>query len=112
MQTRMSPALWQPIYILCIGAGQARVVTQAFVGEPVVGDRPDCKRSPYVIRIVTEDLMSHTTDKQGAAPVAVHYAICPAEGATSMIEYVTKHEEEQKLFSATVTGDWCKLTRT
>ena len=33
-----------------------RVATYSFVGEPAFGDRPDTKSTPFVLRMVTEDL--------------------------------------------------------
>ena len=35
-----SPALYQPRFVVVCGGGQLRVVTYAFAGDPIGGDRP------------------------------------------------------------------------
>ena len=45
---------------------QVRVATYAFAGSPVRGDRPDTKHSPYILRLLSEDLLSVARTATGA----------------------------------------------
>jgi len=103
MKAQLAPALWQPIFLICIGSGQVRVITCAFVGEPVTGDRPDCKCTPYILRLATSDLMA---EAKGAKrdTTSVRCLAVQSEGAQSILEYLTTIEDQ--LFAATVSGRW------
>lgn len=92
------PALWQPLYTICIGAGQVRVVTFAFVGGPVHGDRPDTKCTPFILRLVSSDL----TSVAGDALVA-NYECQATEAETSLDHLVS---QESTLFDSLDSGDW------
>merc|ERR1712062_57462 len=99
-------ALWQPIYVVCIGAQQVRVVTVAFVGEPVAGDRPDSKRTPYILRLITNDLVSVPNCEDPAlAASTVHYECQHASAeAECALEYFVL--QEPQLLAAMQKGDW------
>jgi len=56
LQEKLPPALWQPTFVICISRSQVRVVTFAFVGEPAAGDRPENKRTPFMLRMLTDNI--------------------------------------------------------
>jgi len=108
MRHSLSPALWQPSFVICVGSGQVRVVTLAFVGDPVSGDRPSSKSTPFVLRLVTPDLVPVPTDSHSAG--LVHYCIQNAlEGAETVTMQLAELAEE--LFSASALGDWTSITK-
>lgn len=99
----LPPALWQPSFCICVGKGQVRVVTLAFVGEPVSGDRPSCKRTPFVLQLTTDDL----TQRQ---PAMSKYSVQPAiEGDSSILEHWQTFE--QAIVDVVEDGSWsvCEL---
>mmetsp|Transcript_107684 Transcript_107684/g.186395 ORF Transcript_107684/g.186395 Transcript_107684/m.186395 type:complete len:220 (+) Transcript_107684:3-662(+) len=113
VQTGMPPGMWQPMYIIGIGSAQIRVVTFAFIGGPAIGDRPDTKRTPFVLRLTTSDLMhaastaANGADQPKTSPA--WYTVEPtASNAHLILEHVTDLEEE--LFRAIQTGDWGLLS--
>eukprot|EP00927_Polykrikos_kofoidii_P043528 TRINITY_DN37595_c0_g1_i1.p1 TRINITY_DN37595_c0_g1~~TRINITY_DN37595_c0_g1_i1.p1 ORF type:complete len:447 (+),score=48.42 TRINITY_DN37595_c0_g1_i1:57-1397(+) len=106
LQEGLSPAMWQPLFIVCVGSGQLRVVTCSFIGEPVMGDRPDCKHTPFVLRMVTDDLYSMAVEAQRTT-VGVRFAAEHAQGSRSTVEYVARLDAE--IFEALETGNWRKL---
>jgi hypothetical protein len=57
LYTKLPVSFHQPCYVILIGRGQVRVATYAFVGEPVSGDRPDRKHTPFMLKILTPDLL-------------------------------------------------------
>ena len=66
MEHGCMPQLFQNKYVVLIsgdgggsGSGDAtvRVLTYGFVGDPTGGDRPDTKHTPYVMRLLTENLL-------------------------------------------------------
>lgn len=111
-QAGLPHALWQPLFLVCVGSGQVRVLTLAFAGGPVVGDRPDSKRTPFVLRLATDDLVPAaalaTADAGVLAMASMRYVVEPAvEGSLFMLEHVVGLEEE--LFGAMDSGDWAPL---
>lgn len=131
MQRGLSPNLWQPIFAICIGDGQVRVLTFAFIGGPVSGDRPDRKRTPFCLRIATGDLVrvaaknaygQHRTaqarhSRAAAVPAAPRSAaatvnyVCEAvpETVQTTLDYIVRLEDE--LFSAIEDGLWSDFLR-
>lgn len=109
----LSPALWQPMFVVCIGCNQVRVLTFAFIGEPVVGDRPDCKRTPFALLLASQDLLHAATKAARGVPPPreeiVYYNACavPANARTQL-DVITFFEE--KLSEANRSGNWCVLT--
>lgn len=107
----LPPSLWQPCYTVCVGEGQVRVLTFAFVGEPVIGDRPDRKRTPFCLRIATGNLV------QAAAAAALgrrrreakvwYAAEATSESVQTTLDYIVGLEEE--LFGAVEHGHWRSL---
>jgi hypothetical protein len=108
MKHSISPTLWQPSFIVCIGNGQVRVLTLAFVGDPVSGDRPSSKSTPFVLRLVTPDLVPAPTDSHNPGPI--HYRIQNAlvDAETVAMQLADIAEE---LFTASETGDWTSITK-
>jgi len=47
----------QPRFVVVIGAESLRIATMGFVGEPLLGDRPSEKRTPFVVCLLTQNLM-------------------------------------------------------
>lgn len=112
LQNGLPPALWQPTFLLCVGGRQVRVMTFAFVGEPVGGDRPDGKYTPFVLRLVTEDLLPGAQKAAMGIPTPWRHSVkcvaeLAAEGATAMLGHIASFEED--VFSACATGDWTAL---
>lgn len=125
----LPPALWQPTFTLCIGDGQVRVLTFAFVGAPVTGDRPDRKRTPFCLRIATGDLV-----RAASRSVVLHRETCEArkkreplvpstprgnaasvwyaaeavrDDVNTTLDYIVSLEDE--LFGAIEDGSWSGL---
>jgi len=74
----------------------------------VSGDRPSSKSTPFVLRLVTPDLVPVPTDSYSAGPV--HYCIQKAlEGAETVTMQLAELAEE--LFSASILGDWTSITK-
>jgi len=108
MRHSLSPALWQPSFIICVGSGQVRVLTLAFVGDPVSGDRPSSKSTPFVLRLVTPDLVPAPADAHSPGPT--HYCIQNAlAGAETVAMQLADLAEE--LFTASATGEWTSITK-
>jgi len=134
MQGELPPTLWQPAFVVCIGCNQVRVVTFAFVGEPVAGDRPDRKYTPWVLRLVSGDLVADARPRAGGArnlaatasekgqppsspvvrpltraqrrtAIVVEYLTVPA---SEDVELITDHVEnvEEELFDVVEHGNW------
>ena len=91
----LDPVLYQPTFVVCIGGGQLRVLTFAFVGGPVSGDRPDRKRTPFAIRLATDDLVAlsrvEASDKVSKLRYAAH-AVDPA--VQTSLDMIVILEEE------------------
>jgi len=109
MQNKLPPALWQPLFAVCMGCGQVRVMTFAFVGQPVIGDRPDRKRTPRVLRLATADLVAASqlaiARKFDPATASVHHLVEPAdEHAQFILDHIVSLEDE--LFYALHSGYW------
>lgn len=112
MQSRWPPALWQPMYVVCVGCLQIRVLTFAFVGEPVSGDRPDNKYTPAVLRLTTDDLVAAAQlalrTKTRPDSATVHFA---AELTIGKAQHILDHVAglEDELFAAIEGGNWARF---
>merc|ERR1711971_861666 len=99
------------MFFICIGASQARVLTFAFVGNPVNGDRPDCKWTPSVLQLATSNLLQGSeanTTEAARNRMVVRYVVSMAELETrSILEYVV--ESEEALFETIDGGDWGRI---
>lgn len=102
MKHSISPALWQPTFVVCIGNDQIRVVTLAFIGGPVMGDRPSSKSTPFILRLVTDDLLAAGAQSDTRGPS--QYSVQPAPmSVATMALHVTELADE--LFVANATGE-------
>lgn len=97
------PALFQPTFLVCIGPGQVRVFTLAFVGELVSGDRPGSKCTPFILSIRSGNLAGGSVGAANAR-YAVQLAV---EGVTSALQYLDVLEPE--LRAALQDGGWATL---
>ncbi|CAE7226420.1 unnamed protein product [Symbiodinium microadriaticum] len=104
----LDPVLHQPTFVVCIGGGQLRVLTFAFVAGPVTGDRPDRKRTPFAIRLATDDLVALSRTKATEKISKLRYAAHAVDPAVqTSLDMIVMLEEE--LFHANEAGDWEKL---
>ena len=68
-----SPAMFQAKYVVWASRDassepELRVITYGFVGGPVRGPaRPDMKHTPFVLKLVTENLLSGSVDRSAVA---------------------------------------------
>lgn len=76
LYTKLPVSLHQPCYVLCLGHGQLRVATYAFVGEPVSGDRPDRKHTPFILKILTPDLLKGDSLPGKDDEIEFEYTVC------------------------------------
>lgn len=59
------PQLFQNKYVILVSGDEdaaVRVLTYGFVGDAIGGDRPDTKHTPYVLRMLTENLLHRHDD--------------------------------------------------
>lgn len=110
MSRGLPPNLWQPIFTICIGDGQVRILTFAFIGEPVTGDRPDRKRTPFCLQIATNDLVRVAEATVRGEPEAsqaarVWYsAEAVSESILNTLDFVVSIED--RLFKTIEQGTW------
>ena len=91
----LDPVLYQPTFVVCIGGGQLRVLTFAFVAGPVTGDRPDRKRTPFAIRLATEDLVALSRVKASEKVSNLRYAAHAVDPAVqTSLDMIVILEEE------------------
>jgi len=103
MTHSFSPALWQPTFVVCIGNDQVRVVTLAFIGDPVMGDRPSSKSTPFILRLVTDDLAAGA---QGHTRGPSQYSVQPAPmSVATIVLHVTELAGEFCVAKATGNRD-------
>ena len=62
------PALYQARFVLLVGGNplELRVCTATYVGGPVAGDQPQVMHTPFLLRMMTPNLLSAETDGDGA----------------------------------------------
>jgi len=103
MKHSFPPALWQPTFVVCIGNDQVRVVTLAFIGDPVMGDRPSSKSTPFILRLVTDDLAAGA---QGHTRGPSQYSVQPAPmSVATIVLHVTELAGEFCVAKATGNRD-------
>lgn len=100
LEHALPAALWQPIFTICLGRGQVKVLTLAFVGEPVAGDRPSCKRTPYMLKVLSDNL--YQVGSQPVQSVANYSAHLVPEDVLTTERYLA--QIEPKLFEAVDNG--------
>ena len=62
------PALYQARFVLLVGGTplELRVYTATYVGGPVAGDQPQVMHTPFLLRMLTPNLLTSETDEDGA----------------------------------------------
>jgi hypothetical protein len=62
------PALYQARFVLLVGGDpvQLRVCTATYVGGPVAGDQPQVMHTPYLLRMMTPNLLDPELERDGA----------------------------------------------
>jgi hypothetical protein len=76
----LPPALLQPRYSVLVGGGHVRVITYAFAGEPVLGERPDTKHSPYLLRMLSDNLFPSLPAAAPATLASLRHKMAAAFG--------------------------------
>ena len=103
MSNGASPAMFQNKYVLATGGlSGVRVVTYGFICSAMaqpLGDRPDRKYTPFVLRLVTEDLLA----VEPGAAVEVSYSVRPS---CQELCSDAMAQDTHRLKYATATGDW------
>lgn len=98
----LSPAIFQNKYIVVIASGQIRVITYGFVGEPVTGDRPDRKATPYCLIIISGDLTQIAPDACLSGMYAVRSTLHVDIDAVIAEDFA----DRQHLQACIQSGDW------
>ena len=61
VQMECIPQMFQNKYVILVSAAaqveSVRVLTYGFIGGPESGDRPDMKHTPFMLRLLTENLL-------------------------------------------------------
>eukprot|EP00440_Ansanella_granifera_P002539 gb/GFBE01002760.1/.p1 GENE.gb/GFBE01002760.1/~~gb/GFBE01002760.1/.p1 ORF type:complete len:250 (+),score=43.43 gb/GFBE01002760.1/:1-750(+) len=104
---QLMPTFFQPLFLVAVRVDsgnvcEARAATYGFVAEKhtqVVGDRPESKRTPFCVRLLSPDLMSNTVEKSWA----VEYSM--REIRTATIRQAVEADME-KLRKSLCTGRW------
>ena len=103
IQLKLPMALHQPKYVVILGQTQVRVATYTFIGGPVSGDRPDRKHTPFVLKMLSPNLLACDCPLEADATVTLQYA-CRAtnhQSTTAVIE-----EDAPVLALAVASGEW------
>ena len=90
LYTKLPVSLNQPRYVVCISKGQVRIAMYAYVGAPVQGNRPDRKHTPFVLKVLTPDLLKGDD--------------MPADLDDFEFEYTCRHTREVSIGSV-IAGD-------
>jgi hypothetical protein len=103
------PALMQPRYVVLVGHGHVRVATYAFAGSPVKGDRPDNKHSPYILRLLSPNLLpwgrAPSPEEQRQEPeLRGQHVLCYAARFTRLEHSALAVEEDTLALHAAVGG--------
>ena len=131
-----SPALYQPRFVVVCGGGQLRVVTYAFAGDPIGGDRPvschglqrqpllriptaavswtnmdppltkDTKFTSFVLRLVTGNLFSDESTSEPGT-LPMRYSISHTE-CRAIADVIAK--VRHRLTRGLATAFTCVLT--
>ena len=93
----VAPAMFQNKFVVLSGCGQVRVATYGFIGGPAVGDRPDRKATPFVLRMLSSNLL------EGFGTDSVDYAV--RRSAALLMDEVME-EDVQRMAAAVSSGDY------
>jgi len=117
LQQKLSPVLWQPAFVICVSRSQVRVLTFAFIGEPVTGDRPDRKCTPFILRLLTgnlapvgprtQQLPNESEIGVQISATAVHYMAEVVPASAIILDYILGMREQ--LCQLVRDDDWGQL---
>lgn len=97
-QHGLLPSVVQPKFVVLVSKQQVRVATYAFIGSPVCGDRPNRKWTPFLMRMVTCNLV------ELSSAVDISYAVSSSGSCRSVEERI---RAELGLIDAALTaGEW------
>lgn len=110
LHMQLMPTFLQPFFLVIVLGEplQARVATYGFVAEKphqVVGDRPESKRTPFCVRLLSPNLLS--TDQVDDYAWEVDYTV--REVRTSAIMQAVE-QDMSKVRVATSTARWDALS--
>ena len=97
VNNEVAPAMFQNKFVVLSGCGQVRVATYGFIGGPTVGDRPDRKATPFVLRMLSSNLL------EGFGHDSVEYAV--RRTAAPLMDEVMD-EDLDRMVAAVSTGDY------
>lgn len=101
------PALFQARFVLLAGGSplQLRVVTATYVGGPVAGDQPQVMHTPFVVRMMTPNLLEAEVDGDESTPVGGVLSYTTAFTCDPKTESLL--DKEMNWYTAAVSnGDW------
>merc|ERR1740117_2837146 len=105
---KLMPTFLQPGFVI-IALGeplQARVAIYGFVAErpqQVAGDRPESKRTPFCVRLLSPNLLEAAPESDGVTGWQVDYRVREVQASTIM---QAVELELPKLKEATAAGRW------
>eukprot|EP01047_Picozoa_sp_COSAG01_P063400 COSAG01_NODE_8210_length_2874_cov_1.873514_4_plen_378_part_00 len=105
------PAMFQNKFVLVAGSNTLRVATYGFVGEPVRGDRPDLKATPFVLRLLSPELLVETArgSTEGSGADTVEYAVRRSTAELISLEMRNDHARMLEVASTGEWGGWWQL---
>lgn len=111
LQMKLLPTFLQPFFLIVVMDSplEARAATYGFVAElpnQISGDRPDSKRTPFCVRLLSPDLLGDSScGKDGAADNCWEVQYSVREVNTTTI-FQAVEEEMQTLREATGVSNW------
>lgn len=105
-ENNIPPVLWQPTFVVCIGSAEVWLMTLAFVGEPVTGQRPEDKCTPFVLVLASSNLMPTALTSQEELAATTRYALRPALADATMQDHLLSLNTD--FFSCVKRGDWAR----
>eukprot|EP00929_Paragymnodinium_shiwhaense_P095481 TRINITY_DN56642_c0_g1_i2.p1 TRINITY_DN56642_c0_g1~~TRINITY_DN56642_c0_g1_i2.p1 ORF type:complete len:257 (+),score=58.33 TRINITY_DN56642_c0_g1_i2:77-847(+) len=113
LHMKLMPTFLQPIFVIIVlgDPAEARAATYGFVAsapQEVAGDRPEAKRTPFCVRLLSPNLLR---DGKGDSPPStcddsdweVQYSVREVQAAT-ILQAV--EPDTPKLMAATASGRW------
>lgn len=91
----LAPRILQPRFVVVLGIRSLRIATIGFVGEPLIGDRPSEQRTPFVVRLLTQNLLdidSEPPEYQKPGAVRITYFVRRAEPRETSIDWCVSTE--------------------
>jgi len=104
VQVGITPRILQPRFIVVLLPNSIRVAMVGYVGEPLIGERPFDQSTPFVVRLLTDNLMNYSPGCdltraggglaacEGGAPIHFSYFVRSAEAAETSIAQCVSSE--------------------